>query len=31
MMEFIRWRDTVLRQVRFKPDRKAIQEELTAH
>jgi len=31
MMEFIRWRDTVLRQVRFKPDRKAIREELNGH
>lgn len=31
MIEFIRWRDRVLSQVRFKPDRKAIREELDAH
>lgn len=30
-MEFIRWRDRVLKQVRFKPDRKAIREELNGH
>ena len=31
MTEFGRWCDTVTRQVRFRPDRGAIQRELTAH
>ena len=31
LREFYRWRDSVVEQVRFRPDRAAIEEELTAH
>ena len=31
MQEFYRWRDTVVEQVRFRPDRAAVAKELTAH
>ena len=31
MREFYQWRDSVVKQVRFRPDRTAVAEELTAH
>ena len=31
LREFYRWRDTVVEQVRFRPDRAAVAKELTAH
>nr|WP_325195509.1 permease prefix domain 1-containing protein [uncultured Oscillibacter sp.] len=31
MRDFYRWRDSVVRQMRFKPDRAIVAEELTAH
>nr|WP_326185621.1 permease prefix domain 1-containing protein [uncultured Oscillibacter sp.] len=31
MLEFYKWRENVVEQVRFKPDRKRIREELDAH
>ena len=31
MREFYKWRDDVVEQIRFRPDRAAVAEELTAH
>ena len=31
LREFYQWRDSVVEQVRFRPDRTAVAEELTAH